>query len=964
MDRATQETQKKMEYFKNLGWVGASIGAAGAAGLYALQKLADKAGDVQMQLIQLGGVYGLNLDDSQLVDLEKKAQDLSQQTLFSQKEVLGIDLELAHAGISKDVLNDVLKESTYLAEIEVGMGKSGSAERSAYNFARMAEDAGITNDLKRMQEFADTMNRVINVTHASSESLGESFKYSMPVVKHLGWTEQDNLLATAMAARAGVEGSMAGTHIKDFAERVNPFKYLNTKGGQKQLAAMAEAGLLEGIKEVTSKGGAKKIVGFDNAALLEDKNHIKSYAEMIDILHNKYEVFKKKSSNSTKFISQTSADDLKKIQESAKSMTGKAFSGGDLEWAAMMNHIFGEQGQDFAIISSHTEMFQKLKGQMEQQKHLHDQIDTIRQSFVGQKHVASGQLETIGLQIGKPIMEMVIPAFNVLTETLAKVIKYLDDNPAVTKFMTTMAMGTSIFLILSGAVLVTVSAFKGMQLALQMMGIGFRSILFWGGGITLAIGAIAGAAYLIYENWDTLKPYAEAVWKGIKESISPVVDWLKVNVVPVFKAVGDSLEEQFKRIEGWISTNKGKIESFLGFTRKSEKVGNDPEGKETLSWKPPGWLKTAGGIGALFIGGKALDKTVSTLSKLRGVMSAVGRIGGPVKFFAAWVQGKVELKLFGGLLTKTFGLLKKIPGVSGITRIGTAFFAVGKRMIGIFPIITRFGGLFARIMGSNAKLIGIGLLQIAKLGGSFTWLAARALWMGGRFALAWIIGLGPVAWIIAGVTALVVAGIVAWNTNFLGFRDKMTALWQYIKEKASAVWDWLSSLPSEAVQWGENLMKMLAQGITNGIAWVQKSVEDVSETVKNFIGWSSPTKKGPASKSDKWAPNLMKMLSSGITDYLPHLESAAGSVADTLRRNLNGSIEVQPNLNSRISQNKSSGYSDKTQLPDLHFNIYQQPGEDSEALVKRIKREVMNELGRSTQRANMTMGRGAFGGIN
>lgn len=61
----------------------------------------------------------------------------------------------------------------------------------------MVDDAGISDKTERMEKFADAINRVINITHANSQSIGESFKYAMPVVKNLGWTEQDTLLATA-----------------------------------------------------------------------------------------------------------------------------------------------------------------------------------------------------------------------------------------------------------------------------------------------------------------------------------------------------------------------------------------------------------------------------------------------------------------------------------------------------------------------------------------------------------------------------------------------------------------------------------------------------------------------------------------------------------------------------------------------------------------------------------------------
>jgi TP901 family phage tail tape measure protein len=520
--RDVEHLSKKMELMnglKNIG-IGLVNGAVGAGLLKELDELAQKAGDVQMQLIQLGGVYGLDIDDSKLKEIEQKAQELSQKTLFSQKENLGITLELAHAGISQKAIQSVMEESTYLAEIEVGMGKSSSAQRSAYNFARMAEDAGITGDVKRMQQFADDMHRVINVTHADSESLGESFKYSMPVVKNLGWTEQDNLLATAMAARSGMEGSMAGTHIKDFAQRLNPIKALKSNN-QKVLAAMADAGFIGDVEiyqPLTKAGkpkGNPKIVGFKEADLIQDEDHIKSYADLVKILHEKHKAFIEKGQK-TNYAAQLSAEELKSIQDTAQ--TGKQLTGGDLEWAALMHRIFGEQGQDFAIVSTHIEMFEKLQEQMEQQKSLHEQIDAIRESFVGQMHVVSAKFETIGLQLGKPVMEAMVPVLKLLSDELGKLIAWFDQHPKMAKFIAMTAAVIGIIAVLGGIVMTTVGIFGVMSLGLKFAGLSFLSVAASAGGFLLAAAAVAGIAYLVYRNWDTVKNlWSEYGWvvKGV-----------------------------------------------------------------------------------------------------------------------------------------------------------------------------------------------------------------------------------------------------------------------------------------------------------------------------------------------------------------------------------------------------------------------------------------------------------------
>ncbi|MDB5083316.1 MAG: phage tail tape measure protein, partial [Bacilli bacterium] len=120
--------------------------AASSKALKELFGLAKEAGNIQMKNIELGGIYGLNETSKQLQDINKQANELSNMTLFSTKDILAINTELGHAQVNIQNLAKVVPQATYLAEVEVGIGKSGSPTQSAYNFARMAEDSGITSD--------------------------------------------------------------------------------------------------------------------------------------------------------------------------------------------------------------------------------------------------------------------------------------------------------------------------------------------------------------------------------------------------------------------------------------------------------------------------------------------------------------------------------------------------------------------------------------------------------------------------------------------------------------------------------------------------------------------------------------------------------------------------------------------------------------------------------------------------
>lgn len=153
-----------------------------------------------------------------------------------------------------------------------------------------------------------------------------------------------------------------------------------------------------------------------------------------------------------------------------------------------------------------------------------------------------------------------------------------------------------------------------------------------------------------------------------------------------------------------------------------------------------------------------------------------------VKLFSSLAVGRIA---FGGLQFMFGGTGKFITGAGkmlmGFGRYAAGFydtFRYFRQGSGIFrslwsavsfgyPALSRAGIMVGRL----ASGMGNGVLMAIKYGGRLLWLGAQALIMGARMAVAWLVGLGPVGWIILGVTALIGAGVAAWKTNFGGFRD-------------------------------------------------------------------------------------------------------------------------------------------------------------------------------------------------
>lgn len=59
-------------------------------------------------------------------------------------------------------------------------------------------------------------------------------------------------------------------------------------------------------------------------------------------------------------------------------------------------------------------------------------------------------------------------------------------------------------------------------------------------------------------------------------------------------------------------------------------------------------------------------------------------------------------------------------------------------------------------------------------------------------------------------------------------------------------------------------------------------VKSVGGSIADFLGFGSPTKKGPGHTADEWIPNLMDMMAAGMYADIPLIQRAAIQVAAAL----------------------------------------------------------------------------------
>lgn len=141
--------------------------------------------------------------------------------------------------------------------------------------------------------------------------------------------------------------------------------------------------------------------------------------------------------------------------------------------------------------------------------------------------------------------------------------------------------------------------------------------------------------------------------------------------------------------------------------------------------------------------------------------------------------------------------------------------------------------------------------------------------------------------------------VPVWST----IQTTITSKWNELKSSVGPTWNSIKTaisdkwreIKDDAFNWGKNLITSFVDGIKDRINSIKSTLTSVGQTVKNYLGFSSPTKEGPGRFADEWAPNLMNMFAEGISQNIPKVRSAVDEVAQQLT-----GMTVQPTVQQSI----------------------------------------------------------------
>ena len=548
--------------------------------------------------------------------LTKKAKEMGAKTKFSARESADAFSYMAMAGWkTKDMLNGI-EGIMYLA------GATGEDLAQTSDIVTDALTA-FKLEAKDTNRFVDVLAKTANDSNTSVNLMGETFKYVAPVAGALGYNIEDTATAIGIMANSGIKASQAGTSLRSLLTNLS--------------------------KPTDSMEAAMKKLGI---SLTDDEGKMKTLSEVMGDLRNGF----------------STLSEAEKAQYAA-TIAGKTGMSGLL-----------------AIVNASEEDFNSLAGSIYNAEGAAKKMyDTANDNLTGKMTVLKSTVESISISIGERLtpyigkltefVQGLADKFNSLSdEQLDTIIKFAGIAAAIGPVLVVVGKATTGFGKLLKSTKSIVKGIKAFRNAYDgvtsIIGVLNPKLLL----VVAIVGAIAAVAYVVYKNWDKIKPF----FVNLGEKITEVVGKVSAR----FSKLKEDGAKFVNKINGYVSmfiTKFVNAKTYLGAVILNIKGFFD--GIKTalggvISFVTGvftgNWSKAWQGIKDIFKGifGSIASVVKAPLNAVIGLINgAIGAINKISFTVPEWIPG------LGG---KTFGAsLPKIPYLYK----GTNFFAGGPAVI-------------------------------------------------------------------------------------------------------------------------------------------------------------------------------------------------------------------------------------------------------------------------------------------
>jgi TP901 family phage tail tape measure protein len=201
------------------------------------------------------------------------------------------------------------------------------------------------------------------------------------------------------------------------------------------------------------------------------------------------------------------------------------------------------------------------------------------------------------------------------------------------------------------------------------------------------------------------------------------------------------------------------------------------------------------------------------------------------------------------LVAFTQKLVNSLNGMSEGTRQVLAYSLVAGAGLSLLAgFVLYAGGAFLIAVASVKEFVAL-MKGVAKVVKNWKWVQTLGQWLGKlRTAFSgfgqimapvfnWVSKIPVIGWILVGVIALLSSFYLAWKNNWLGVRDTLSSVWQWIvgvwdqivqscSEFVSGIMDWISQL---------DIMGSLQSAWAGIVEWVSSVWQSIKTTIYNFL---------------------------------------------------------------------------------------------------------------------------------
>ncbi|WP_353981682.1 phage tail tape measure protein [Salinicola endophyticus] len=609
--------------------------ATGGAALYGGAQMLAPGIEYGETMSRVQALTRLDKNSEQFKALKQQARDLGSSTSFSASEVGQGQSFLAMAGFTPEAIRTAMPDMLNMA-----LANGTDLARTADISSNILSGFGLDPD--QMGHVADVLTATTTRANVDLEMLGESMKYVAPQARQMGLSLEQAAAMTALLGNVGIQGSQAGTTLRAMMTR---------------LAAPtgAAAGALKtlGVSAKDAQGDMR-----DVPAILADV--AKATENMGNADRAKYlkQIFgEEPGAGMAELIAQQGAAGIEKFVEMYKNAAGENARvaqtmtdniGGDLKglrsaWEEVGISITDtNEGPLRELVQSVTGVTRAVGNWIKENPELAGGIAKAAAGLAAL--VAVGGAFTVMLaSILGPIVTVRygMAMLGLRTEGAGGIIYRFTSKilPALGKGLVGLGRG---FIGLAGAI-------GKAGLALLTNPITWIVL-----GIVAVVALLAGAAYLIYKNWDAIAGWFSDRWQQVKDAFSGgigsvmqlLANWSPLGLVwkgitTVLSAMGVEIPEEMRSLGSAIKAAWSGLSGFFGGLWDGIK-----------SSASTAWGAVSGTITTAWDGIKN-----HIANQWEGFKQIPARLAG--------IGGDIMDGLIGGVKTKVTALKDSITGIAG-----------------------------------------------------------------------------------------------------------------------------------------------------------------------------------------------------------------------------------------------------------------------------------------------------------